>query len=512
MSHEIRTPINAVLGLNEMILRESKEQQILGYAHDIKSSGNLLLSLVNDVLDFSKIESGKMELVPVSYDFASLLNDVVNMTTVKTDEKKLDFILQIDPKIPTGLYGDEVRLKQIINNILSNAVKYTHAGSVTLYASYRHAENGIRLIVSVTDTGVGMRSEDIEKLFKPFERIDEKNNRNIQGTGLGMAITKYYLQLMGSELKVQSEYGKGSTFTFEVLQSVEKYTPIGDYQTAFERLRQENKGYEARLKAPGAEVLVVDDMDMNLKVVRGLLKETQVNVDTALSGAEALEMMSTKKYHVVFMDHMMPKMSGLEAVKLLRQDRTSPNQGTIVVALTANAVSGAREIYIEAGFDDYLTKPINPTKLEEMLLKYLPENLVESDNAKNLAGQTDAEEELTMLEKLRAMPEIDVEKGIELSVNEEIYEMVVEEFVNSVPDVIEAIKTTHGDKDAYEYTVQVHGLKSMARQAGASALGEQAYELELAGKAEDWDSIDQKTDALIAEAQRIASLLQSAMN
>ena len=266
------------------------------------------------------------------------------------------------------------------------------------------------------------------------------------------------------------------------------------------------------MKAPGAEVLVVDDMDMNLKVVRGLLKETQVQVDTALSGAEALEMMSTKKYHVVFMDHMMPKMSGLEAVKLLRQDRTSPNQGTIVVALTANAVSGAREIYIEAGFDDYLTKPINPTKLEEMLLKYLPENLVESNNAKNLAGQTDTEEELTMLEKLRAMPEIDVEKGIELSVNEEIYEMVVEEFVNSVPDVIEAIKTTHGDKDAYEYTVQVHGLKSMARQAGASALGEQAYELELAGKAEDWDSIDQKTDALIAEAQRIAGLLQSAMN
>ena len=536
MSHEIRTPINAVLGLNEMILRESKEQNIIEYANDISSSGNQLLNLVNDILDFSKIEAGKVELIAVSYNVASLINDIVNMISVKTEEKGLEFKIEVDENIPSGLYGDEVRLKQIIVNILSNAVKYTKEGYVKFTVGMEKVADNIMLNVSVEDTGIGMRQEDIGKLFAAFERIDETNNRNIQGTGLGMAITKRYLELMDSELDVKSVYGSGSTFSFSVFQKVIDKAPIGDVQKAFKELKSKSKEYKAMVYAPEARILVVDDLKMNLRVVTGLLKETKIQIDTALSGPEALKLLKENKYDMLFLDHMMPQMSGLEAIKLLRQDVSSKNRDIFAVALTANAVSGAKEMYIKEGFNDYLSKPIDTEKLEEMLLRHLPSKLIKErpdnvdqeisvkndssiDQGKNIKNDSSIgpeenvafPENATTFEKLQMLKVLDAKKALEQYMDEEIYLIAVEGYVEELENVISLIEKEFNDKNTYEYTVQVHGLKTMARGAGAYVLGDKAYELELAGKEDNWDLINAKTTDVINEAREVGKQISSAL-
>ncbi len=379
MSHEIRTPINAVLGMNEMILRESEDRTILSYSENIKSAGNTLLGLVNDILDFSKIEAGKIEIIPVDYDLSDVIHDLTNMIAIRTDAKGLEFKLDIDASIPQTLNGDEIRIKQIITNILTNAAKYTEKGSVTFKLSCKKIDrinNRVVIRASVTDTGMGIKPEDMKKLFAKFERIEEKKNRRIEGTGLGMNITKSLLEMMGSTLEVESVYGQGSTFSFDLEQKVVVWDPIGDYEQSYKDKQNTKEKYKEKLHAPKANVLVVDDNSINLMVFKLLVKNTRIQTDTAESGDECLQKTAEKAYDIIFLDHMMPGKDGTETLHELRNQASGLNQNTPVICLTADAISGAREQYIASGFTDYLTKPIYPEELEKMLIEMLPEDKI----------------------------------------------------------------------------------------------------------------------------------------
>jgi len=512
MSHEIRTPINAVLGLDEMILRESNEDNIKGYAHDIKSAGTTLLNLINDVLDFSKIESGKMELVPVDYDISSVLNDLVNMINTRAVDKGLSLVLKIDSSLPRILYGDEVRIKQIITNILTNAVKYTSEGYVTLNVGYiKTGDFEIILKVSVEDTGKGMKKEDIPSLFKPFERIEESKNRHIEGTGLGMSITHTFLNMMGSELEVQSEYGKGSTFSFAVKQEVVNWECMGNYEEAFNKLRKSNEEYHVSFAAPDAHVLVVDDVPLNLAVFTGLIKETRVQVDTANSGKAAIELCEKNKYDIVFMDHMMPEMDGIETFHALEEDENSRNKKTPFIILTANAVSGARESYISEGFEDYLSKPIDAKRLEQMMMKYIPDELIKAPEERS---DDDEGENLTevssdyVLDQLRTIDGVDVDAGIGAVGDANTYIIVAKEFSTTTDLRCGMISDYYEAGDVHNYTIQVHGLKSSARLLGAISLSELARSLEDAGNAKDMEAIERDTKPLLNQYEAIGHAIK----
>ena len=369
MSHEIRTPINAILGMDELILRESGEKTTVEYAEQIQSSSQALLSIVNDILDFSKIESGKMELVPVDYSPASLVNDIYNMILVRANEKNLEFKVEADSNIPAGLFGDEVRVRQIILNLLTNAVKYTKEGSVFMKAGYRRTgDNAIELVISVKDTGIGINPENMDSLFAAFQRLDQVSNRKIEGTGLGLSITKRFAEMMGGTVTVESVYGEGSTFTAFIPQTVTDARPMGNFTLAN---NVERPKYKESFKAPDAHVLVVDDVKVNLKVFKGLLKQTEMNIDAVLSGNECLELAAKNHYDIIFLDHMMPEMDGIETFRKLKEIENSPNAETPVIMLTANAIMGVREEYLSEGFTDYISKPIKSAELEAMLKKYL---------------------------------------------------------------------------------------------------------------------------------------------
>lgn len=373
MSHEIRTPINAVLGMNEIILRESEQPEIKKYAYDIKSSANSLLSIINDILDSAKIESGKMEIVPVKYEISSLLNDIYNMIHIRAKEKGLELIFDIDGAIPRGYYGDDIRIKQILVNLLTNGVKYTSQGTVTLKITGRREGDEEILIYQVKDTGKGIRKEDMGKVFSQFDRIDEKENHHIEGTGMGITITVQLLRLMGSELMVESEYGKGSLFSFEIAQKIATQDPLGDFNKRILKAASVYQ-YQTSYMAPEAKVLIVDDNAINRKVFCNLLKETKVQVFEAEGGNASLEMMKKRRYDIVFLDHMMPDMDGIETLHAMREQKLC--EGVPVIMLTANAVAGAKEKYLDAGFDDFLSKPIVPEKLDKMMQDYIPEHLL----------------------------------------------------------------------------------------------------------------------------------------
>lgn len=388
MSHEIRTPINAILGMNEMILREEKDEAIYEYASSVHTAANTLLTLVNDVLDFSKIESGKMEIIPTEYELGSLINDSYNMIAESLEKKGLAIEVQCDESLPRILKGDEVRIRQIFTNLLSNAVKYTEQGRVKITVKGIANENEFRLILQVEDTGIGIRPEDIDKLFHKFERLDVIKNHNIQGTGLGLSITGQLVELMHGEIRVESTYGAGSCFTVSLPQQIVDNSPlgrIGEYHSTVKT------GYHESFHAPATEILVVDDVEMNLLLVRNLLKQTQIQIDTALSGEQCLKMCSRKHYDVIFMDHMMPEMDGIETLARMKKMQDSPNKNTPVIMLTANALTGMREEYLRQGFQDYISKPIQGGRLESLLLKYLPGDKVRvnSDLAKQPAQKND---------------------------------------------------------------------------------------------------------------------------
>lgn len=373
MSHEIRTPINGILGMDELIIRECQDKELKEYAYQIQDSGQILLSLVNDILDFSKIESGKMEIILVEYRMCTMLNDLINMIKVRAEKKNLNLQLKIQETIPDGLYGDEVRIRQVITNLLTNAVKYTSKGQITLEMSGEYVgRDEIELQVRVEDTGKGIREEDKQKLFTAFERLEEKENRNIEGTGLGLALSQRILHNMGSKLEFESVYGKGSVFFFTIRQGVKDITPVGDFQKKYKQSLDKRKAYQASFTAPQARILAVDDNNVNLTVLTGLLRSTQMQIDTALSGAQCLKMVQEKSYDLILLDHLMPEMDGIEVLQKMREMGLQ----LPVIALTANAISGAKENYLQAGFQDYLSKPLNAKELEDMVRKYLPEELI----------------------------------------------------------------------------------------------------------------------------------------
>ncbi|MCR5324168.1 MAG: response regulator [Lachnospiraceae bacterium] len=372
MSHEIRTPINAVLGMNEMIIRECSDPNIVRYARDVEGAGKNLLAIINDILDFSKIEAGKMELVEAPYRLSAVLNDVVNMTIFRVRSKNLKFDVKVDKDIPDNLSGDEVRIRRIIVNLLNNAVKYTEKGTVSLEVRQSRNNDNFDLIVDVTDTGIGIKSEEMPRLFNRFDRLDLSQTKTIEGTGLGLAITKGLLNLMGGSINVVSMYGKGSTFTATIPQKIVDSEPIGNWQEKYQDTLKEKEEYKEDFHAPDARILVVDDTIINLIVVQNLLKQSQMTIDTASSGQEMLDMTVDTKYDVILLDQRMPQMDGTEALHLLRERENDINADTPVICLTADAISGAKERYISEGFTDYLTKPIEGSELEEMLMKYLP--------------------------------------------------------------------------------------------------------------------------------------------
>ena len=375
VSHEIRTPINAVLGMDEMILRETKEEATRQYAFDIKSAATTLHGIINEILDMSKMETGRMDIVPVNYNMRSLINDTINMIKLKSDAKNLELKVSADPKIPAGYVGDEVRIKQILTNILSNSVKYTEEGSISLDITGERSEtenNKEILHFVIKDTGIGMRPEDVKKITEDYSRFDSEKNRNVEGTGLGMSITTKLLSRMGATLNIESEYGSGTTMSFDLEQEIWDASELGDYRNA-NYVLAENYVYEQSFEAPECKVLVVDDNAVNRKVFRGLLRKTKLNIDEADSGSSCLNMVRKNKYDIIFMDHMMPEMDGIETFHALKELPDNMSKDAPCIMLTANAVSGAKELYFEEGFDDFIAKPIVPDELEKLIKKYLPE-------------------------------------------------------------------------------------------------------------------------------------------
>ena len=397
MSHEIRTPINAVMGMNEMILRESlkardamgEEQselretfsEICNYSGNIDNAGKNLLLIINDILDFSKIEAGKMEIMSGEYRLSSLLNDVSNMIYFRAKDKELNFVVEVDEDLPDVLNGDEAHIRQAVINILNNAVKYTNEGGVCLrvFGEQKKDEiNGhwLQLTFEVQDTGIGIRKQDLEKLFAKFERVDLEQNKGVEGTGLGLAITRNLIEMMGGDVDVESLYGSGSTFTVHVPQMIVSTEPVGNFREKFEKSMEKTTAYKGSFEAPEARILIVDDTKVNLLVAKGLLKETKMRIDTASSGADAVRLANATSYDVIMMDQRMPKVDGSQALQMIREQRDGYNKTTPVICLTADAVMGAKERYIAEGFTDYLTKPIDSAAMEKMLIKYLPDEKV----------------------------------------------------------------------------------------------------------------------------------------
>lgn len=485
MSHEIRTPINAVLGMDAMILRECKDIKIKEYALDIQNAGQNLLSLINDILDFSKIESGKLEIIPVEYDFSSMIHDIANMALVKAQGKNLTMNVHVDNNLPFKLFGDEVRIRQILINLLTNGVKYTNEGSVTLTVNGTPQGDSILLYFSVEDTGIGIKEEDIPKLFEEFERIEEKRNRNIEGTGLGMNITTQLLGMMGSRLNVESVYGKGSKFSFELEQQIVDAEPIGNLE---ERIRQQTVEYtyDATFIAPNAHVLVVDDNSVNRKVFMNLLKETKIKIDEADSGKECLEFVNEKHYDLIFLDHMMPEMDGIETLHHMKKLEDYPCKDTPVIVLTANAISGAKEMYLSEGFDGFLSKPIVPEKLEKMIRQKLPQDLLSNEMRQENAEDSNTVEQQTV-DDLPGIDGIDWNYGwLHLPDMKLLMDSVLD-FYRAIDTEADCLEDYYNKLDSDEcvidlYRIKVHAMKSSAALIGAVPISGMAKVLEYAAR------------------------------
>ena len=507
MSHEIRTPINTIMGMDEMLLREDASgvpkgyfMSVINYGLDIRNASESLLGLINDLLDMSKIESGKMHLVEQEYDVQDMLRSIVSMIRVRSHEKGLSFDVVIDEVMPKRLFGDMGKIKQVVLNLLTNAVKYTEKGGFALSVIMAEREDDECLLkFSVKDTGIGVRQEDMEKLFTAYERLDEEKNSGIQGTGLGLDISRRFAELMGGSLICESVYGHGSEFILSVKQKIVDTAPIGAF---IEHDDEGAKGpYIPQFIAPDADVLVVDDNPVNLSVIKGLLKATKIFVTTASSGEECLEKIKTGQFNVVLLDHMMPGMDGVETVARIREDHPH----LPVYALTANAVAG-EEFYKEKGFNGYLAKPVDSTLLEKTIMKHLPEEMM----LKPEAG--DIEEDLTELPEnmlwIYDTEGISADDGIKNSGGISNYIFSLNLFNDTIDENAEVISNAYEEKNYRLYTIKVHALKSSARIIGANALSELAASLEDAGNHEDISFIDENTGKLLTDYKAFKDKLE----
>jgi len=500
MSHEIRTPLNAVLGISEIQL----QNQTL--AHDVKeafvrifNSGDLLLGIINDILDISKIEAGKLELVREQYYLSSMINDTVYLNIIKYEDKGIEFILNIDENVPSLLIGDEIRIKQILNNLLSNAFKYTASGEVELSLKTESREDNrdlIDLIFRVRDTGQGMNAEQLEKLFDEYARFNLETNRTTVGTGLGMGITQNLISMMNGEIKAESEKGRGSVFTVCLPQGNVNAPPLG--KESVEKLKQFRSSFEAKMKnapitrelIPFGRILIVDDNDMNLYVTRGMLTPYGLQVDTALSGAEGIKKIkslaeSGSVYDIIFMDHMMPVMNGIEAVKIIRE-LGSKYKELPVIALTANAVAGMKNMFLENGFSDFLSKPVNMKELDEILKKWIsPDKIIKSEKSGKREDDKQEESE-KFINILSGIEEINIETGLSyISGGKDAYKNTLEIFYEKLVSECDNMSSFLKAKDISSFLVSIHAMKSMLAIIGATALSGKAYELEIASSNQD---------------------------
>ncbi len=402
MSHEIRTPINSILGLNEIILRQQDaSDEIRKDAVNIQGAGRMLLTLVNDILDVSKIRAGKMDILPVNYRTASMISEIINMIWTRAEDKGLMLHVDIDPSLPSELFGDEVRIKQILINLLNNAIKYTQEGSVSLHVEQEEISgNRVRIIFSVSDTGIGIKQDSLPHLFDAFRRVDEEKNRYIEGTGLGLSIVKNLVDLMDGRVAVNSVYGQGSTFTVTLWQGITDPEPVGEITIESFGIDEQAGKYVVGFIAPATRILIVDDNEMNLTVERKLIADTKITVDTALSGAEALEKTMRFRYDLILMDHLMPEMDGIECFDRIRRQMGGLNNNTPVVILTANAGAEDRELFNRSGFDGYLVKPVSGRQLESTLIKLMPAEKI----IRNKTGEHELEEMNTALGYNRKAP------------------------------------------------------------------------------------------------------------
>lgn len=609
MSHEIRTPMNAVIGMAEMALREDLPPAAKEYVNQIKSSGKTLLTIINDILDFSKIESGKLDIVSSEYELFSIINDITNIIATRIDSKDVELLLDIAPDIPIKLHGDIIRIKQLIINIANNAVKFTEHGQVVLKVDFIKKHNHqIDLLVSVTDTGIGIKKEDFGNLFQSFQQLDSKRNRNVEGTGLGLAICKQLLTLMHGNIWAESEYGKGSRFSFIVPQRVEDLTPsvsVKDLKpfTAFayvsnpfvkkqletdirrlggkyhlvtspkdlldlelddntfffiehcvftEQLEGFIKGhpeitgvlmldfrssYSSEISnllvvkkplyslniasilnhedihmylahspdedfefiAPDAEILIVDDNTVNLTVTEGLLEPMQMQIDTALSGKIALDKIAQKHYDLIFMDHMMPELDGVETTHIIRRFHEDYDDVPII-ALTANAVSGTRAMFLREGLDDFVPKPIELRFLISTLKHWLPQEKILKINQR---PKTPKKPEPNL-----QIEGLDVEAALKLLGNEKLYWSVLKDYYHLIEKKVRLIDEYEKNEDWHNYTIEVHALKSASRQIGATTLSDMAAALEQAGNAEDAAMIHEQTPGLLKKYSEYIRILQ----
>lgn len=505
MSHELRTPINTIMGMDEMIIRETDDVTVRERAMDIRSASQILLGLINDVLDFSKIESGELKVIPVEYNLANFIRDLSILSENRARAKSLNFQVVVQPDLPIGLFGDDIRFRQVLTNLLINAVKYTPAGLVQLKISGKETDKDTVLLhCEVIDTGIGIKPEDIPKLYIPYVRIEETRNRHLEGSGLGLSIVINLLKLMGSRLCVESVYGEGSNFSFDLEQKIVDREPVGDIHKRIENMVKDYE-YKVTCIAPKARVLVVDDNSMNRKIFVGLMKPTQISITTVSSGAKCLDLVMREHFDLIFMDHLMPEMDGVETLKHLKAMDSKCND-TPVIALTANVFSGARERYISWGFDGFIEKPIIPEKLERVIQEMLPSDYLEiveealTDKDKEKAGEAD------VLDLTEEMPEIEgVNWGYALLYirdKEILWDMLNSFYQNldtiyqDVSNLAEQIDTEEG---MTEYQIQVHTLKSSAAMIGIMTVSELAKLMERAAKAGEKEMIRMGTPVLLKE-------------
>ncbi len=495
MSHEIRTPINAILGMNEMILREEKDPAIRGYAGNIQASGNSLLSIVSDVLDISKIESGKLEIIPVDYEVNSLISDCCNMAAGRAKAKELELLVECADNVPMKLCGDETHIRQIIMNLLTNAVKYTEKGTVKLIVSGRFTDGGFVLKVDVSDTGIGIAEENLPQLFTQFQRFDLQRNRNIEGTGLGLSIVKRLCDLMSGTITARSVLGSGSTFTVELPQKVVDSTPCGGVNLNYSAGAEHE--YHHSFEAPEAKILAVDDLPVNLLVIANLLKETRIKIDTAGSGRECLDKCSQQKYDLILMDHMMPEMDGVQTFEKLHGDKSSPNFETPVIMLTPNALAGMREQYMDVGFADYVSKPVRGAKLEEAIRRNLPESLIKPASPE-IPAEAVSTEPSGFADICGAVPELNVNAALQYCCGSaELLNDLLHDFTEN--DHFSDLKAAFEEKRWEDYRRHAHSLKSTSLMIGLTGLSERARASELALKGGCTEFAELNHDSLIEE-------------
>lgn len=486
MSHEIRTPINTIMGMNEVIIRESDDEEIVKYASTVAASSKALLAIVNDVLDISKIEAGKMEIVESKYNVANLLTDVYDMVVNRAKNKSLSLEVRCEEDVPLHLLGDASRLTQVLLNLLTNAIKYTHKGGIVMSVSTPRSGEGVFLHIEIKDTGIGISPENMDKLFEKFERLEINKNQNIEGSGLGLFITKNLVELMGGTITAQSVYGKGSVFTVLIPQKVESAETIGLFDPEKQRDSMNNSRIQSEFTAENVKILAVDDVEMNLTVLRHLLKKYDIIPETVMSGKECLQKIKEQRYDLIFLDHMMPELDGIETFHLMRESEDNLNQDVPIVMLTANAILGMEKKYLSEGFSGYLSKPILVEELEEILIEFLPEDKIYYEEKDEIEM---TEENLTGLDALKsAITYIDIESAIcHCAGNEEFYIEMLKEFVGN--KMYEKIPNLFVQKDWEEYTIQVHSLKGVARMLGLTQLAELAEKLQFAAQAKQEEVI-----------------------